>query len=79
MNLVFQLLLSEGDHNHIFGEYLRRMVHCYLLEAEQARSGAREEYFPCSTVYTETGQKGGTCKWLIFSGLCRGVDLRPAD
>ena len=45
MNLVFELLFSEGDHNHIFGEYLKRMVHCYLLEAEQAWPGARRNTF----------------------------------
>ena len=69
MNLVFELLLSEGSHNHIFGENLRRMAHCYLFEAEQEQG--REEYFPCSPAYTEAGQKRGICKWLIFSGLCR--------
>jgi hypothetical protein len=34
MNLVFELFLSEGNHNHIFGENLRKMAHCYLFEAE---------------------------------------------
>jgi hypothetical protein len=49
MNLVFELLHSEGSHNHIFGDNLRRMAHCYLFEAEQEQGG--EEYFPCSPAY----------------------------
>ena len=35
MNLVFEraILFSEENHNHIFGENLREMAHCYLFEA----------------------------------------------
>jgi hypothetical protein len=62
MNLVFELLLLEGNHNHIFGENLRRMAHCYLFEAKQVRG----RIFSCSPAHTEIGQKRGTCKWLIF-------------
>ena len=70
MNLVFEraLLFSEGNHNHIFGENLREMAHCYLFEAGE---GIFSLFYCLHRSYTETGQKGGTCKQL------RTIRARP--
>ena len=60
MNLAFEILFSEGDHNHGLGENIEK---CLIdVDLRPGRGGTENKYFLCFTAYTvptrRTGWKG---------------------
>jgi hypothetical protein len=52
--LVFELIYSEGDHNHTLGEIEKCLIDVDLRPSLRGP----ENIFFCFTAYTETGWKG---------------------
>jgi hypothetical protein len=79
MNLAFELLLSEGDHNHTLGENIEKC----LIDVDLGPNWGEPEkiYFLCFTAYTvPTRRLAGRerrCKGLICGGPCRGRTYGP--
>ena len=78
MNLAFEFLFSEEDHNHTLGEIERLLIDVHLRPSGR---GPEKIYFLCFIAYTVPTRRmvgrGVVCKWLIFGGPCRGRTYGP--
>jgi hypothetical protein len=59
MNLAFELLFSEGDHNHSLGENIEKCLIEFDLRSSRGGPEKITSLFYClHCAYTETGWKG---------------------
>ena len=69
-------LLSERSTGNCARQSTRAPGGAHSYNATVGKTG--HSWFSClHRTYTETGQKGGTCKGLIFSGPCRDWTCGP--
>ena len=60
MNLVCELLFSEGDHNHSLGENIEKcLIYVYLRSSREGQKKIFSLLYCLHCAYTETGWKGG--------------------
>ena len=75
MNLAFELLFSERDHNHSLGENIEK---CLIgLDLRPSRRGSIKNIFSVRLPTRRGVAREGICKWLICGGPCRGRTYGP--